>query len=142
MNETMHLLEQFYERFNANDLDGQVRLLDPDCLTVDPIETMRTAAAYRAYSERFRRALPDASLTVVSAICEGDNVSVEGRFRGTNTGPLTTPQGEVPPTGRTIDLPYVDIVRSEAGRIVEHHVYYDQMAFLAMLGLVEAPSAG
>ncbi len=34
----------------------------------------------------------------------GDLVVAEVRWRGTHTGPLATPDGEVPATGRSIDL--------------------------------------
>jgi ketosteroid isomerase-like protein len=83
-------------------------------------------------------ALPDARLNLVSALAAGETVAVEGRFTGTFTAPLATPQGEVPPTGRTIDVPYADFFTVRDGRIIAHRVYYDQVQLGMALGLMPA----
>ena len=65
----------------------------------------------------------------------GDRVVLESVCVGTNTGPMHTPQGELQPTGRAVRLDPCDIYEAEAGRIRRHRIYYDQMGFLAQLGL-------
>jgi predicted ester cyclase len=72
---------------------------------------------------------------------DGERAAVEGTFTGTHTGTLAAPQGEIPATGRTIELPYVDVFEARAGRIAAHRVYYDQMVMLSQLGLAPAPAA-
>jgi len=47
-----------------------------------------------------------------------------------------TPTGEIPPTGRHFEFPYVDILQARDGKVVSHRVYFDQVAFLAQLGLM------
>jgi len=59
---------------------------------------------------------------------------------GTHTGPLATPQGEVPPTGRTLQLPICLGFEVAAGRITSNHAYYDQMTLAAQLGLLPEPA--
>jgi ketosteroid isomerase-like protein len=97
------------------------------------------AGLWRAYGEAFRRACPDAHMVVQTVVESGETVAVEARFAGTFTGPLFSPQGEVAPTGKAIDLPFADFFRFRDGRVTEHHVYYDQVAFLSELGV--APPA-
>jgi ketosteroid isomerase-like protein len=141
MGECRELADRFYAGFNAGDHDGLAKIFDPDVVTVEPGGgTMHGFDAFRAFGETFRRAAPDARLNLRSAV-EGDTrIAIEGSFTGTHTGPLATPQGDVPPTGRAIDLPYADFLEIRAGRIVAHHTYYDQLAFLGMLGLLPAPT--
>ena len=79
---------------------------------------------------------------MLAVVDDGRRVTTEGVFIGTNSGPLTTPQGELPPSGRPLRLPYLDVWESEAGRITSHRVYYDQMGMAAQLGLLaEAATA-
>jgi SnoaL-like polyketide cyclase len=67
-----------------------------------------------------------------------DQVVVCGRFRGTHTGALESPQGAIPASGNSIDVPFMDYFRVENGRIVEHEVVWDQMAMLGQLGAMQA----
>jgi predicted ester cyclase len=89
----------------------------------------------------FVRALPDSRMEVTAIIESGNWVVVEGAYSGTHTGPLGTPQGEVPPTGRSLKLPLCDVIEVAAGRITQIRAYYDQMTFAAQLGLLPEPAA-
>ena len=51
----------------------------------------------------------------------GETVAVEGRFIGTHTGPLATDDGDVAPTGATVDLRFADFSRVRDGKIVAYH---------------------
>jgi steroid delta-isomerase-like uncharacterized protein len=124
--------EQFYERFGAGDLDGAAGLFSPDCTHVTPAGE-QDASAWKAFAEAFRSALPDAHMEIVSVVEAGDAIAVEARFKGTHTGALATPQGEVPASGRAIDVPFADFFRLGGDRFVEHRVYWDQAAMLAQL---------
>jgi ketosteroid isomerase-like protein len=59
----------------------------------------------------------------------------------THTGPFQTPQGEVPPTGRTVVIDAVDVVTATDGKISSWRVYFDQMGILRQLGLLPAPAS-
>ena len=68
----------------------------------------------------------------------GDLVVVEGRFVGTFTGPLASPDGDVEPTGASVDLRFADVARIRDGKIGAYHTYYDQLGLLTQLGLMDA----
>ena len=70
-------------------------------------------------------------------VVAGNTVVTELRYTGVHSGVMVTPQGELPPTGREIDVRGASIDRVEDGKIVLHHGYYDQ--FMKQLGLAEQP---
>ena len=116
-------------------------LLTPDCDVVMPSAALRTPAAATAYSETFVGAFADARHRVDLVAASGDTVVVEGVWIGTHTGPLVTPDGEIPATGRPLNLPFAMTVRTDGERVASLHVYFDQLAFLTQLGLVPQPQA-
>jgi ketosteroid isomerase-like protein len=62
--------------------------------------------------------MPDARAIVEQSVEADDIVAVEGRFTGTHTGPLTTEDGEVEPTGAVVDLRFADVLRVRDRKIV------------------------
>lgn len=66
----------------------------------------------------------------------GDTAIDEGFFGGLNTGPLSTPMGTVPATGKRIRVRGCDVATVVNGHIVEHRFYFDQMEMLGQLGLL------
>jgi ketosteroid isomerase-like protein len=54
---------------------------------------------------------------------------------------LRTPTGEIPPTGRAVDLDYIQVLRFRDGRHVSFHLMFDRLLMLEQLGLVPAPAA-
>ena len=52
-----------------------------------------------------------------------------------------TPQGEIPPTGKTIDLHFCDVFQVSGGKAIAHRLYFDNVEFLSQLGLMPAPAA-
>jgi predicted ester cyclase len=87
------------------------------------------------------RAFPDARQTVTNEIASGDWVVQEFRFTGTHTGTLSSPEGEIPPTHRSLNGTGVQIARVQDGKIVEEHVYFDQVDVLTQLGVMPEPAA-
>jgi len=127
------MAERFYERFGAGDLDGALRLFAADCVTVTPVGALSNAE-HQAFGQAFRDALPDARMDVVRTIESGNEVSVSGRFKGTHQGDLVSPQGTIPASGNTIDVPFAEYWRVDGGKIVAHEVIWDQLGMLAQLG--------
>jgi len=58
-------------------------------------------------------------------------------FRGTHRGELMG----IPPTGRTVAIDVIDVVRLEDGRTVEHWNVVDRLGLLHQLGAIPEPSA-
>jgi steroid delta-isomerase-like uncharacterized protein len=141
MSEARDLVEQHNRAFNERSWSSAPQLCSPDLVMVEPAAgTVHGVEAFIGYAQGFTQAFPDSRLEVNTLTEAGDRVVVEGVYTGTHTGPLASPQGTVPPTGRTLALPYCEVFEVAAGRIASKHVYYDQMAFAAQLGLLPEPA--
>lgn len=76
---------------------------------------------------------PDLSFEYVATLVDGDRLVLQWRMRGTNDGaPLP---GAPAATGGTINLPGVDVITTEQGRIVDVQGFFDQKTFVEQLGL-------
>ena len=53
--------------------------------------------------------------------------------RGTHTGPLDTPEGEIPPTGNRVRMPEVIVMEMESGKVEVMKAYVDRHAIMAQL---------
>lgn len=136
MGEARALAEKHYEGANNHDLSAanSVHAEDLDGY-VPGAGSIQGAEAFDQFSRPFFEAFPDASMHPASWIETDDTVVVEGSFRGTHTGVLHSPDGNVPPTQKPLDLKFVDIFRVKDGKVVSHHVYFDRVDFMAQLGL-------
>jgi len=78
------------------------------------------------------------AVAIIDACHEaGDVVIAEGRFVGTFTGLPAGPDGDAQPTGARVELRFADVLGVENGVIVSYRTYYDQLALLTQLGLME-----
>jgi predicted ester cyclase len=91
----------------------------------------------RGYWEAF----PDARIEIVRSIASGLLAAAEGRLIGTHTGILRTPEGEVPPTGRAVEIRWMSMYETRGDELVSEHLYFDPTEFLTQLGLAPATPA-
>ena len=132
------LATRFYEAFDAGDIDAVLSVFSDDLETTDPgMGTVNGHAPFREYIETLKRAVPDARVVIDGMYDAGDVVVVEGRFAGKFIGPLTSPDGDIEPTGASVDLRFADVSRARESKIVSYHTYYDQLGLLTQLGVME-----
>lgn len=105
---------------------GDVRLEGPDAIT--------------AYAMGWLNAFPDARITVHTDLEAGDRVVHEFTFEGTHEATLASPAGDVPATGRRLVGRGVEVLRVEGDKIVEDHLYFDQVQVMTQLGLMPEPA--
>ena len=138
MGDNRNVVQQFYEQFGAGDLDAAIAVFSVGVRINDPgLGSVEGLDALRSYLEGLKGPVPDARAIVERIFEADDTVIVEGRFTGTNTGPLPGPDGDLPPSGRTVDLPFADFARISDHQIVEYRTYYDQVGLFTQLGLME-----
>ncbi len=139
MGQALDVVTRFYKLFNEGNLDGASALFKPGLLSYEPsIGQMKGVEAWRAHSEAFRSAMPDARLELDSSVEDGDRLAVAGRFTGTHTAALSGPQGEIPASGNRIELHFADFFEFDGPLIAGHRVYYDQLELMGQLGLAPA----
>ncbi len=126
----------FEEVFNHGRLDLIDELIAEDAVEHEqlPISSGEMRTDLRAWLTELRRAFPDYHVELADVIVEGDKVVARERITGTNVGPLLG----IPPTGRRICIEGYDIVRVDAGRIVEHWGLTDGWTMVRQLGLAAA----
>ncbi len=71
----------------------------------------------------FDAAFPDLRRNLDKFYGDGDVVIVELSLVGTHSGPLETPEGTIPATGKTIDVPCCDVWTIRDGKIQSFHCY-------------------
>lgn len=81
-------------------------------------------------------ALPDSRATIDAAHVAGANtVVLELTWRGTHRGALQTPGGQIPATGKSIELRACQIVDVKDGKVQAVRHYFDMATLLAQLGV-------
>ena len=136
---TREAFERGTDTFNAHDIDGFAEVLADDVVFVAP-GPMRGEgrAACAAFYASWFGAFPDAHVEVDALHILGDVAVEEGTFTGTHDGVLHTPTGAIPPTGRSVRLDYVQVLRFRDGRHVSFNLMFDRLLMLEQLGLVPA----
>jgi steroid delta-isomerase-like uncharacterized protein len=141
---TTSIARRFVEYTNAQDIDAFVALHADDFELTDTAtgETFHgPEGARKNLIEGCVGPFPDLKLEIVNLIAGDDWVAIEGIGRGTHTGPLITPGGDLPATGRSLTLPFCRTLRIRGGKIVSRRDYYNVAAVMEQLGLMPEPAA-
>jgi predicted ester cyclase len=130
------LLNRILKAFDSGDAEGAAAQYEPDAAYYLYPDVMHGREAVRASVQSWLTAFPDTKWHVKNLMSSGDTFIAEGLFRGTHTGPLGTPEGEIPPTGKSVELPCCFIGQvSENGLIAEDRTYLNAAIMMEQLGL-------
>ena len=126
--------------YNAKNWDEVARTITSDAV-YDEVANRRTARGssdvitmWKGWAE----AMPDSNATIESVHVSGGTVILELTWRGTHTGPLHAPGGDLPPTGNTIEVRscFIADVSDGKTRVMRH--YFDMATMLTQLGIAAA----
>jgi steroid delta-isomerase-like uncharacterized protein len=127
-------MRQLYALLSAGDIDGFGAHLSEDF--VEHEETPGLAPTKAGVLEFFRiqrAGFPDMHLHVEDVLPSGDKVVARVTITGTHDGELMG----IPPTGRSVSVPLIDIIRFDDDGIAhEHWGVFDAMAMMQQLGVV------
>jgi ketosteroid isomerase-like protein len=139
---TREAFERGTETFNAHDVDGFADVL-ADGVVFEAPGGMRGEGkeACAAFYAGWFAAFPDAHVEIHDLHIVDDVAVEEGTFTGTHDGVLHTPTGDVPPTGRPVEVDYIQVLRIRDGKHVSFHLMFVRLLMLEQLGLVQAPTA-
>ena len=128
--------------FNAHDLHGFAEVLADNVVFKAPGGMQGEGkAACAAFFGSWFAAFPDARVQVQAVHIVDDVVVEEGTFIGTQNGVLHGPMGDIAPTGRAVQVDYIQVLRFRGGEHVSFHLMFDQLMMLEQLGLVPKPAA-
>ncbi len=137
-NDNAALASRLYGLFNEGRLDAAADLAHPD-VTVDVVAfgaELSGRSGFLDFMAGFKTAFPDLKITVVNQVTTADRVVSECSWTGTHEGPLRTPAGEIPPTGKKVTgARFCEVWTISAGRITRLVNYQDVTTWLRQLGL-------
>ena len=133
------LSADLHARFSANDLEGALTLADENIemigygLGLD----LKGKDQFLKFMQARKTAFPDITVEHTNLVAEGDQVAVEFVASGTHTGPLMTPAGEIPPTGKPVTLNVLEIHTWRDGKLVKIVQYQDASSTLRQIGALD-----
>jgi ketosteroid isomerase-like protein len=92
---------------------------------------------YLGWVKEWTTAFSDAHVNGPEYLEAGEYSICRWMGSGTNDGPMGPAQSV---TGKTINMPFCEIMRVQNGRLTGGEIFYDQLTMLSQLGLVEAPA--
>ena len=130
------IVREFIDRvFTEGDLTAVDELLTEDFVNHDPhFGAPEGREAFRYMGRVVREACPDWHSDLHLLVGEGDLVVEQFTASGTQHGELAG----VPPTGREVSMPGINIFRIADGRIAERWGRLDELGLLRQLGAVPA----
>jgi steroid delta-isomerase-like uncharacterized protein len=139
---TQEIAAKFAETFNAHD-EQAMRNLYADNAEFEAPGDVRLEGpdAIAEYAMSWLHAFPDGRLTVHNQVVAGEWAVDEFTFEGTHEDTLSGPGGDIPATGNRLIGRGIEARRVVDGKIVEDHLYFDQVQVLTQLGLMPQPAA-
>jgi predicted ester cyclase len=101
-----------------------------------PQADVQSLEAFKDYLRQDAAVFPDSTQTLKHIVAERDLVAIWITYTGTQQGQM----GPFPPSGKRMQVDFGAILRVEDGKIAEMWVTWDNMAALAQLGHLGAPS--
>lgn len=137
MSDKVSIARQSYESWNERDFDAFSEVIADGVLIVAGSgEQFEGRQGGRQFAEMWANAFPDGRIEVDNIVDGGDQVVVEFTGRGTQTGTLAGPMGEIPATNRPVTLKLCDVWRFEAGVAKSVTTYFDTASLMTQLGLM------
>lgn len=136
--DSVPLIQGLFETFNTRNLHRSSALVTDDFELVDVGAglTLRGHEALRQWFEGFLTAGPDARADLKTLVAAGEWAASEHVGSFTHTGPLLSPSGTIPPTGRRVELQVAEVYRIKDGKVALLRAYYDAATLLQQLGLM------
>jgi steroid delta-isomerase-like uncharacterized protein len=131
-------VQRALEALQRRDTAALGALYAPDALVMDPLydQPLRGREAVEKDMQDLLRAFPDMSFSLRSLIVDGNLEAAEWTLRGTHSGPLAGPNGEIAATGRQVELRVATFTRYNARQeAAEESRYYDIAGWMQQLGI-------
>lgn len=131
------------DAFNARDWAAATALAtaDVEVVNVATGETLHGPHGLQQFLQGWATAFPDSTVETTRVVADEHGAAMEFTGRGTQTGPLGGPMGEIPPTGQRVAVPFAQVLEMEQGKVARARLYFDALGLLVQLGVVPAPAA-
>jgi predicted ester cyclase len=124
--------------FNAHNMDEFAELMADNvefkALGVSGSGRPACSAFYKSWLVAF----PDGHVEVKRVEVFGDVAVEEGTFTGTHNGVLITSLGDIPATGKSVAIDYIQVIRFSEAKHASFNLSFDRLVLLEQLGLASA----
>ena len=132
----IRVAHELLEAFNTNNWEKYKQYMTQDAV-YNELGTQRRIEGIGQIIEAlqgWKEAMPDVKGTVSNIFAGNNNVAVEVTWKGTHTGPLATPTGTIPASGKSQTTPGAWILQFEGDSVKESRNYFDMVTFLTQIG--------
>ena len=132
ISETMHDL------FSNNQFDAVAQLTTDDIQVINYAtgQVFNGQTEFRDFMSGFKSAFPDLVIHHKNVFQNGNHVALEFEADGTHTGPLVTPAGTIPATGKAVKFVVCETHSIRDGKVASIHNYQDSASLMRQLGLM------
>lgn len=123
------------DALNRRDFQSWTSQVSPDLRCDYPGAPGLDAPAARAYCESYLRAFSDLHFEVQQQIEDGDTQVAVWEATGTHDGPLPTPTGDLPATGKRGKVRGVFLTEWRGNKVYREQSFWNQIELLQQLGL-------
>lgn len=142
MTDNASIARDTYDAWNERDFDRFAEpMRDAKLIVMGTGEHFDGLEGALRFAHSWADGFPDGRIEVENLVDAGDQIIVEFTGRGTHAGTLATSAGEIPATGRPVELHICDVWRFADGRVESVHTYFDTGSLMAQLGLMPEAAA-
>ena len=121
------IVRDFLDAYDRLDWDTWNELAHPDHIFHFPLAPEPlNRDGHREMNQGFRQAFPKMEHVIEALVAEGNVVAARGKVRITHEGAFHG----IPPTGKTIELGFMDFIRIEEGKNREEWVELDAVKLM------------
>jgi steroid delta-isomerase-like uncharacterized protein len=135
------LLDKVLEMWNKGDM-----ALIPELYTADAVATTSSMPApyvghegIRQWVGNTRAMIPDLVMAFPEVLAKPGRIVTVWTMTGTQTGPLVTPMGTLPPSGRKVSISGMSIDYLKDGKFVKEVVIYNVLEMMMQMGFTLNP---
>lgn len=131
------LSKEIYDRFGRNDFQGVLELTTDDWegTMIAFGQTFKGKEGLLQFMHGFKDAFPDMVIQIDNQIIGDGQVVNEISTTVKHTGPLQTPAGAIPPTGKTVHFTVCEVWGIRDGKWASVRNYQDAASLMRQLGL-------
>jgi len=131
-------MRRLYGLLSAGDIDGFGDHMAEDFVEHEEMPGLEPSKdGVKQMFRMYLAAFPDLQMDVEDVLVSGDKVVARVRANGTQQGEFMG----LPPTGKSVDVQLIDIIRfGEDGLACEHWGVFDALGMMQQLGAIPAPA--
>ena len=136
----VQVVSKMVESINDRDLDRLDRFVSQSIVrrsAATPGVTVTNLDEFRDFLRADFAGVPDSTITIDVIFGNNEYVALRAIYSGTQTGQV----GPFPPSDKSIELPFISILKVTDGKVSEMWVEWDNVFMLTQLGHLQPPGS-